>query len=51
MATLKQNNTRMADPELNRAEDSMKAKYTPLIRNMLHVELKKKSTKMNIKRK
>ena len=31
----------MADPELNRAEDSMKAKYLPLIRNMSHVELKK----------
>ena len=41
MATFIQNNTRMADPELNRAEDSMKAKYIPLIRNMSHVELKK----------
>ena len=30
----------MADPELNKAEDEMKAKYLPLIRNLSHVELK-----------
>ena len=31
----------MADPELNRAEDSMKAKYLHIIKSMSHVELKK----------
>lgn len=31
----------MADHELNRAEDSMKAKYLHIIRSMSHVELKK----------
>ena len=31
----------MADPELNKAEDAMKAKYLPLIRKLSHVELKK----------
>ena len=30
----------MADPELNKAEDAMKSKYLPLIRNLSHVELK-----------
>ena len=30
----------MANPELNKAEDAMKSKYLPLIRNLSHVELK-----------